>query len=189
MKLIVGLGNPGKEYENTRHNVGFMIIDKYCGAEKFSNKFNGLYLEKNINGEKIIFLKPQSFMNLSGDVVKPFIDYYKIDLIDVMIIHDDLDLQTGIFRLKTNSSSGGNNGVKSIIERCGSKEFNQFKIGISHNKQIDTKNYVLGRFSADEKKLLDNIMSKSNEIIEYFISNGIEKTMNRYNGENNETVK
>ena len=149
MKLICGLGNPGKEYENTRHNVGFMIIDNYCYPDKFSQKFNGLYLEKNINGEKVIFLKPQSYMNLSGTVVRPFIDYYKIEKKDVLIIRDDLDLDLGHTRLKYNSSSGGDNGIKSIIQELKSQEFYQYKVGISNNKRKDTKDYVLGRFSKE----------------------------------------
>jgi PTH1 family peptidyl-tRNA hydrolase len=147
MKLIVGLGNPGKEYEKTRHNVGFMVIDKYCNNEKFSEKFNGLYINKVINGEKVIFLKPLSFMNLSGTVVKAFQDYYKIENKDILIIRDDLDIPLGHAKLKFNSSSGGDNGVKSIINSLRTQAFCQFKIGISQDKTVDTKDYVLGKFS------------------------------------------
>lgn len=182
MKLIVGLGNPGKEYENTRHNVGFMVIDKYASGDKFSEKFNGLYLEKNINGTKTIFLKPLSYMNLSGTVVRAFADYFKISLEDILIIRDDLDIEIGEAKLKFDSSSGGDNGVKSIIKELGSQKFCQFKIGISSPKKNSVIDYVLGKFSKEELNKLNNILDKSGEIIDMFINSGIEKTMNTYNG-------
>jgi len=173
MKLICGLGNPGSIYENTRHNVGFMVIDKYCNNEKFNKKFNGLYLEKTINGEKIIFLKPQSYMNLSGDVVQQFVDYFKIEHKDILIIRDDLDLNLGRARIKYDSTSGGDNGVKSIINRLGNKDFFQYKIGISNNKLYDTKDYVLGKFTKDERKILDAVIEDSGKIIDRFIDGQI----------------
>lgn len=176
MKLICGLGNPGKEYENTRHNVGFMVIDNYCKSEKFSSKFNGLYLEKVIHGEKVIFLKPQSYMNLSGDVVRPYVDYFKIDHKDILIIRDDLDLPLGRVRIKFDSTSGGDNGVKSIINRLNAKDFYQFKIGISNDKTRNTKDYVLGKLSSDERKIIDQILNASVEIIDRFISDSITST-------------
>lgn len=182
MKLIVGLGNPGKEYENTRHNVGFMIIDYYCQGERFKEKFNGLYLKKNINGEQVVFLKPLSYMNLSGEVVAKYIKFYKINPEDLLIVRDDLDLPIGTARFKFDSSSGGDNGVKSIIHCLGTKEFCQFKVGISNNKLIDTKNYVLGTFKKDETEKLNNIIIKSKEVIDFYINNGIDVTMNKYNG-------
>lgn len=182
MKLICGLGNPGKEYENTRHNVGFMIIDNYCKSEKFSEKFNGLYMQKQIFGEKIIFLKPQSFMNLSGNVVKPFVDYFKIDEKDILIIRDDLDLPLGKIRIKFDSSSGGDNGIKSIINSLGNQKFYQFKIGISNDKNKDTKDYVLGNFTKTEKEILNKIIEDSEKYIETFIKDEINGTID-YNYE------
>ncbi|MDE6292442.1 MAG: aminoacyl-tRNA hydrolase, partial [Bacilli bacterium] len=112
MKLIVGLGNPGKEYQSTRHNVGFMVLDSYLGEVKWSSKFNGLYYQTNINGEKYIFLKPQSYMNLSGGVIRKYVDYFKINIEDILVIQDDLDLSVGKIRIKINSSAGGHNGIK-----------------------------------------------------------------------------
>lgn len=182
MKLIVGLGNPGKEYENTRHNVGFMVIDKYCDGEKFNKKFDGLYLEKRINGEKVIFLKPQTYMNLSGKSVKAFKDFYKIENEDILVIRDDLDLKIGDAKIKFNSSSGGDNGIKSIIECLNSQKFTQLKIGISNDKQSDSKSYVLGKFNKEEKEKLDSILSKTNEIINCYIIDGEMRAMNLYNG-------
>ena len=183
MKLICGLGNPGKEYENTRHNVGFMIIDNYLDGEKLSTKFNGLYTEKNVAGEKVIFLKPQSYMNLSGDVVRPFADYYKIAYEDILIIRDDLDLTLGRARIKFDSSSGGDNGIKSIINRLDSQKFFQYKVGISKDKTRDTKDYVLGKFTSEEKSLLKNVIEDSSNVIDAFIKGEIDSTKDYYYGE------
>lgn len=182
MKLIVGLGNPGKEYENTRHNVGFIVIDNYCNNEKFQAKFNGLYLTKIINDEKVIFLKPQSYMNLSGDVVSKYVKYFKIKKDDILIIRDDLDLNIGTAKVKYNSSSGGDNGVKSVIQSLNTQEFTQFKIGISNDKKMNTKDYVLGKFSKSEIEKLKIIIDKSRDIIDSFIKHGSYDTMNNYNG-------
>ena len=112
MKLIVGLGNPGKEYENTRHNIGFMVLDYYADNNNWKEKWNSLYTELNMNGEKILLIKPLTYMNLSGHAVIQFINFYKIELKDILIIQDDLDLAVGKYRLKTNSSNGGHNGIK-----------------------------------------------------------------------------
>ncbi len=183
MKLICGLGNPGKEYSSTRHNVGFMIIDNYLNGEKLKEKMGGLFLEKTINGEKVIFLKPQSYMNNSGAVVKPYIDYYKIPHKDVLIIRDDLDLELGHTRIKFDSTSGGDNGIKSIINYLGNKDFYQYKIGISNDKLRDTKDYVLGNFSKEERKTLDKIIEASPKIIDRFIDGQTETNENYYYGD------
>lgn len=178
MKLIVGLGNPGKEYENTRHNVGFEVIDHLVNGNIFSSKFNGLYYK---DGD-VIYLKPQTFMNLSGNCVVQFKNYFKIDGKDILIIHDDLDLPLGSAKIKFSSGSGGDNGVKSIIESLATNNFGQYKIGISNNKNIDTKDYVLGKFSKNERELLNKQILLSNDVIKYYINNDIEKTMSYYNG-------
>lgn len=182
MKLIVGLGNPGKEYDKTRHNVGFMVIDNYCRSEIFQTKFNGLYLMKIYDGEKVIFLKPLSYMNLSGTVVSKYVNFFKIKYEDILIIRDDLDLALGTAKIKYDSSSGGDNGIKSIIAALGTKTFGQLKIGISNDKTRDTKDYVLGRFTNREQEILEKIINKTPIIIESFIKNGIEKTMSEFNG-------
>lgn len=181
MKLIVGLGNPGKQYENTRHNIGFMILDKYLGNVKWSTKFNGLYYETNIKGEKFIFLKPQSYMNLSGGVVSQFVKFFKLTYKDVLVIHDDLDMDVSRIKIKVNSSAGGHNGIKDIIAALNTQEFARIKIGVSNNKLIDTKDYVLGRFSKAE---IDSIMSNYDnivDIIENFDYEKLDFLMNRYN--------
>lgn len=181
MKLIVGLGNPGEEYNITRHNVGFMILDSYLGKVKWKAKNNALYYEKVINNEKYIFIKPLTFMNLSGDAVIKYVKYYNISIEDILVIHDDLDLFMGKIRLKKDSSSGGHNGIKSIIQCLHSQNFNRLKIGISNNKNIDTKDYVLGKFSKEEIKQLNEIIPICNNIIDDFSRVSFEEMMSKYN--------
>lgn len=181
VKLIVGLGNPGKDYKNTRHNVGFFVIDNYLNTNDWKEKFNALYHETRINGEKVLFIKPLTFMNLSGDAVVKFVDYYNVNIDSILVIHDDLDLQFSTYKLKKNSSAGGHNGIKSIINRLNSQEFARLKIGVSHDRTIDTKDYVLGNFSKAEIDKLNEMQKDFNKIIESFIIDGIDKTMNVYN--------
>lgn len=181
MKLIVGLGNPGKEYDKTRHNVGFMVIDNYLGSVKWSNKFNSLYIDKVINNEKVIFVKPLTYMNNSGNSVGEFVRYYNIDYKDILIIQDDLDESVGKFKLKLHSSSGGHNGIKSIISSLGSQDFPRLKIGIGSVKKDKVVDYVLGRFNKEELSIIENNFDYFNDIIDSFINDGIDKTMNIYN--------
>lgn len=184
MKLIVGLGNPGSEYENTRHNVGFMIIDNYANEYDVvinKNKLNGLYTELLINNEKIILLKPQKYMNLSGEVVRSFINFYKINVEDIIIINDDLDMPIGKMKLKQQGSSGGHNGLKNIEQHLGTSEYKRLKIGISNNKDIDTKDYVLGKFSKEDKEVLNNEIKLSKQILDDFLTLDFDKVMNKYN--------
>ena len=185
MKMIVGLGNPGKEYENTRHNIGFMIIDEYAkcyNINNFKTKFNGLFSKIYRNGEYFILLKPLSFMNLSGTVVSKFANFYKIKPEDILIIHDDLDLPVGKIKIKSKGSSGGHNGIKSIIENLNTSEFSRFKVGISNNKNIETKDYVLGKINKDDLEKIKKIYEFSSNIIDDFLDLNIEKVMSKYNG-------
>lgn len=181
MKLIVGLGNPGREYENTRHNIGFMVVDNYLGEVKWSSKFNGLYYETSLRGEKYIFLKPQSYMNLSGNVVLQFVKYYKINIEDILVIQDDLDLPVGKSRIKCNSSAGGHNGIKDIISCLHTDSFARLKIGVSQDRSIDTKDYVLGKFAKSEMDVLKNNFSKYTSIIEDFGRVTLSELMSKYN--------
>ena len=181
MKLIVGLGNPGKEYNNTRHNVGFLVLDNYLNTSDWKEKFNALYHEERINGEKVIFVKPLTFMNLSGDAVVKYVNYFDVNIDDILVIHDDLDLPFSTYKLKKNSSAGGHNGIKSIINRIGSQEFARLKVGVSHDRSIDTKDYVLGNFSKKEKEQIEVMQKDFNKIIESFVNDGIDRTMNIYN--------
>lgn len=184
MKLIVGLGNPGLAYSNTRHNVGFMIIDYYVnkyGVKVNKQKFNGLYQDLIINNEKVIFLKPQSFMNLSGEVVKKFVDFFKISVDDILVINDDLDLSLGKYKLKSSGSSGGHNGLKNIEFYLNTKNYKRLKVGISNDKKIDTKDYVLGHFSESDLKVLTTVIEKTSDILDDFFKYSFDKVMNIYN--------
>lgn len=184
MKLIVGLGNPGKEYENTRHNVGFMIIDNYVNKKKISSsksKFQGIYYETKINNEKVILLKPQKYMNLSGDVVRDFVEFFQIDIDNILIIHDDLDIELSHYKLKAKGSSGGHNGLKSIEMNLATDAYKRLKIGISKGN-MDTKDYVLGKFNKEEKKLINQIIEKSELIIDDFLNVTFNDLMAKYNG-------
>lgn len=184
MKLIVGLGNPGKEYDNTRHNIGFMIIDNYLGNANWQKKFKGLYTSLAINNEKVYFLKPETFMNLSGESVREIVTFFKINPKDILVIHDDLDLELGRIRIKENSSDGGHNGIKSIISALGTKDFLRLKVGISHNKNYNTKDYVLGHFSKEEQDIINKNYPVFNSVIDDFIKNiDSSKLMNTYNGD------
>lgn len=187
MKLIVGLGNPGKEYANTRHNIGFMAIDKlldYYNCTSLKSKFGGIYSEVNIRGEKIIFFKPQKYINLSGVVIKKIMDYLKIDINDILIINDDLDLDVGRIKIKASGSSGGHNGLKNIELFLGTKDYKRIKIGISNNKLIDTKDYVLSTINSDDMKLINNIINKIPNIIEDYLNMSFSDLMTKYNKNN-----
>ena len=182
MKLIVGLGNPGKKYENTKHNIGFICLDKYASDNslkfKMENKFRGESLKEG----NLILLKPHTFMNLSGESIRLVMDYYNIDVKDVLIIYDDLALPLGKLRLREKGSPGGHNGVKSIVSHMGTQEFQRVRIGIDSNPLIETKNYVLGKFSKEEEKTLEEALPKVSEIINEFKSNtSFTLIMNQFN--------
>lgn len=184
MKLIVGLGNPGKEYENTRHNIGFIFIDSFAKQNNVDinkEKFNGLYAQTSINNEKVILLKPLSFMNLSGEVVRKYVDFFKIKLEDILIINDDLDLNFGRIRLRLSGSSGGHNGLKNIALHLNSENFKRLKIGISNDKTVDTKDYVLGKFSKEEKEILDSLKETVNNLLNDYLTTDFDKLMCKYN--------
>ena len=184
MKLIVGLGNPGKEYENTRHNIGFIFLDYFANKNNIKiekEKFNGLYAQTIINDEKVILLKPLSYMNLSGEVVKKYVDFFKIDLNDIIIINDDLDMVFGKIRLRPDGSSGGHNGLKNIALNLGTEKFKRIKYGISNDKSIDTKDYVLGKFSKDEMKIIEDSKDIISDILYDFLKMDYDKIMCKYN--------
>lgn len=182
MKLIVGLGNPGKSYENTRHNIGFMVLDHYLKDPTWQKKFNAQYTTTMVENEKIVWIKPETYMNLSGNAVVEFVNYYKIDPKDILVIHDDLDLPFGKYRIKINSSAGGHNGIKSIINCLGTNAFARLKIGISHNIEGDTKDFVLGKFSKSQLEEIEKLYNIFNDIIDDYIKEGINYVMNKYNG-------
>ena len=184
MKLIVGLGNPGREYENTRHNIGFIFIDYFAKKNKLiidKEKFNGLYVQTTIKDEKVILLKPLSYMNLSGEVVRKYVDYFKINTGDILIINDDLDMDFGKIRLRPDGSSGGHNGLKNIALNLNTEKFKRLKFGISNTKIIDTKDYVLGKFSKEEKEYIDDIKDTISDLLNDYLAIDFDKLMCKYN--------
>ncbi len=184
MFLIVGLGNPGREYENTRHNIGFAAIDVI--AEKYNidinrTKFKGEYGEGFINGNKVILLKPYTFMNLSGESVREAIDFYKLTEEQVLIIYDDISLELGRLRIREKGSAGGHNGIKSIINHMGTDVFTRIKIGVGAPKG-DLVNHVLGKFSKEEVNILKQTLDAVTEATADIIDNGAKDAMNKFNG-------
>jgi len=184
MKVVIGLGNPGKKYEKTRHNIGFIAIDNLRKKMNISDereKFQALVSEKNIDGEKVIFLKPQTFMNLSGNSVIEIVNFYKLDpKKDIIVIYDDMDLSFGDIRIREKGSSGGHNGIKSIISHIG-EEFIRIKCGIGA-KEKDAVEHVLGEFNQTEQKDLDEILEKINNcVIEMLSVQNLDRIMQKYN--------
>lgn len=183
MKLIVGLGNPGNEYDKTRHNIGFMFFDSILN-DKFSlnKKFNAMELTTNINGEKVLFVKPLSYMNLSGEVVNKYVNYFDIALDDILVIQDDLDMNVGKYKFLFNHGDGGHNGIKNIILNLGSKSFLRLKVGISKSTG-DTKNYVLGKFSNEEIKIINNSFDLLKDVVYDFVVLSRDSLVNKYNSQ------
>ncbi len=184
MKLIAALGNPGKEYENTRHNAGFRFIDEYAKAKKLifdKEKFKGLYTTFNYDNEKIILLKPQKYMNLSGEVIKSFMDFYKIDKENLLVICDDLDTEIGHLKLKYKGSSGGHNGLKNIEQNINTNEYKRVKIGISNDKNKDKIEYVIGKVSKKELEKMNSVNKYAKELIEDYLTMNFDNVMNKYN--------
>ena len=181
MKLIVGLGNPGREYKNTRHNIGFMMLDNYLGKVDWKNKMESQFYTSDNDGEQVIFIKPQTFMNLSGLAVKKVVSFYKIAPEDILVIQDDLDLEIGNYKLKNNSSDGGHNGIKSIIHELNSDGFARLKIGIGKDERIPVDRYVLAKIPKEELDIINSNKDEFNNIIDMFIKKGIEYTKQNYN--------
>lgn len=184
IKLVVGLGNPGKEYANTRHNMGFMVLDEIANrleVTKWKERDNALYFDTHIDFCRVIFIKPQNFINLSGDVMIKFVKYLDIKLDDILVISDDLDLPIGSIKLKEKGSSGGHNGLKNIENQLGTNEYKRIKIGISNDKDMDTKDYVLGKLSQSEKKLLKPVIEKATDAALESIRTPFEQLMSKYN--------
>ena len=186
MKLIIGLGNPGKLYENTRHNIGFNVIDAL--AEKWSaplnqSKFNGMYTVVHRPEGKVILLKPLTYMNLSGECVRPLMDYYDIDVEDIVVIYDDLDLETGKLRLREKGSAGGHNGIKSLIQHLGTQQFNRIRVGVSRPPAgMKVADYVLSKFSKDDQPIVQDAVKKSVDAVEASLSKKFIDVMNQFNG-------
>jgi len=184
MKMIVGLGNPGLKYKATRHNMGFMVIDGLCDKYGFrldQKKFNALYGLAKIRKEKVLLVKPLTFMNNSGEAVGALARYYEIDLEDVVVVYDDLDLPCGKLRLRNSGDSGGHKGIKSLISHLGSKDFKRIRVGIDKDQLMETADYVLGKPNSEQKKLLKPTIEKAVMAADEFIDNDFALVMNKYN--------
>lgn len=185
MKLIVGLGNPGKKYENTRHNTGFAVIDRTLAklnVELDKNKFNADYTMINRNGEKIYILKPLTYMNLSGEAVVPFMKYFNIDPEDLVVVHDDLDLPVGKIRLRQSGSCGGQNGMRNIIDLLGDSNIKRVRVGIGKDPLIPVVDYVLGKTKKEDLEVYNQALDKASDALIYWLDHDdFSKVMSNFN--------
>lgn len=184
--LIVGLGNPGQEYRNNRHNVGFMVIDRLgqeWGLRLSKLQSKALIGMGRVLGYRVILAKPQTYMNLSGQAVSGLVRFYKLPLENLLVIHDDLDLPLGTIRIRPSGGSAGQKGLNSIIQQLGTKDFPRLRIGIGRPPgRMSPADYVLHDFSAEEQETLALVLERAVEAVQSFIHLGMEQTMNRYNG-------
>lgn len=184
MKIIIGLGNPGRDYENTRHNAGFMVIDeiaKKCNLEFNTEKFSAYFAKGKVRGEDVVLLKPTTFMNNSGFSLRKCLDFYKESMENVIVIYDDVDLPVGKIRLRQKGSAGGHNGIKSIIECTFGKEFNRIRVGVGKDARVPMVNWVLGKFRQEEKEDLQNAIEAAANAAYFSIDHDFDMTMNRFN--------
>lgn len=190
MKCIVGLGNIGKRFESTRHNIGFEVIDYILDRNNFSldkQKFKGAYTIERLNREKVMFIEPLTMMNLSGEAVAPLMDYYDIDVDDLIVLYDDLDLPQGEIRLRQKGSAGGHNGMKSIIKMLGTDQFKRIRIGVDRpSGGMSVPDYVLQKFSKQEMITMEKVIEHSARAVESYIETSrFDQVMNEYNGDVN----
>ena len=187
MLIIAGLGNPGKEYENTRHNAGFMVMDALAekiGADISEKKHKALCGKGVIGGEKVILMKPQTYMNSSGESIRAAADYYKVDPEDILIVYDDISLAPGQLRIRAKGSAGGHNGLKNIIYLLGRDDFARVKLGVGEkpHPDYDLADWVLGRFTKEQGEALEQACSHCDDIVRLFVAGRLDEAMNRYNG-------
>lgn len=185
MKLIIGLGNYGSEYDNTRHNIGFMLLDYIASKNNYSitsKEFNALCSKVVINGEKVIIIKPLTYMNNSGFALRVYMDYYKISIDDILVIQDDKDMDFMKLKFVKNSSSGGHNGIKSIESNLKSKDYMRLKIGINSKYNKNTSKFVLDKFSKEELNLIEEKFEYLIDIIDDFLSKDYQSLTTKYNG-------
>ena len=193
MYIIVGLGNPGREYQNTRHNIGFQVIDAIAEKNNISvkeKKYKALIGKGVVAGQKVLLVKPQTYMNLSGESVREVIDYYKIDeKEELIVISDDISLDVGQIRIRKKGSAGGHNGLKNIILHLGHDQFERIKMGVGEKPQgYDLADYVLGHFTQMEQEILQDSIARAVQAVETIMTDGVDQAMNRYNQKNKAEV-
>ncbi len=189
MKLVVGLGNPGRQYAETRHNVGFRIVDEVARRAKveidrFDRDFDSLVAEAGVAAERVLLAKPQTYMNLSGKAVAAIRRFYKVELNDLLVVSDDLDLEVGQIRLRPSGSAGGQKGLGDVLLKLGSQEVPRMRIGIGKVHRSATVEYVLGRFSPPEREVMDQTVVLAADAVECWVRDGMTAAMNRYNKRN-----
>jgi PTH1 family peptidyl-tRNA hydrolase len=195
MKLIVGLGNPGSKYNRTRHNVGFEVVDsiarQLAPGEPATSKFDAVVIETRANGEKVLLMKPQQFMNRSGNPIKQAISFYKADPTeDLLIVVDDIHLPCGSIRLKNNGTAGGHNGLSDITNHLGGGEWSRLRIGVDEPGMIPQSDYVLGKFTPEQREVIEPTLSRAVNAAITWIDCGIDETMNKFNEtQNSETTR
>lgn len=187
MKIIAGLGNPGSKYEETRHNVGFMALDvlaEKLGIKINKIKFQGLIGEGRLGTERVVLLKPQTFMNNSGQSLRAIADFYKVSAEDIIVIVDDIDISFASLKIKKNGSAGTHNGLKSIVAHLGSKDFVRIKVGVGDKKTgEDLADFVLSRFGKEDRKHMDKAVEAAADAVEMMVLDSVDKAMNTYNNQ------
>jgi PTH1 family peptidyl-tRNA hydrolase len=185
LKLVVGLGNPGTKYQDTRHNIGFELVDRLAlggrGAT-FSRKFDGLVAETEIDFRRVLLLKPQTFMNLSGRSVAQVVRFYKFDLSDILVICDDLSLPLGKLRMRPGGSDGGQKGLRDITAALGTDQYSRLRIGIGDQQELDAVEFVLSRFRSAERPIINDALILASQAVAVWVTQGIDSAMNRFNG-------
>jgi PTH1 family peptidyl-tRNA hydrolase len=185
LKLVVGLGNPGSRYDGTRHNIGFEVIDRLaaCGSGvKFQHKFDGLLAETEIDFRKVLLLKPETFMNLSGRSVAQALRFYKIETTQLLVVCDDLNLALGRLRLRAGGSDGGQKGLRDITAHLGSEAYARLRVGIGERGPIDAADFVLSRFRPSERPTIDDALIEATQAVDVWVTQGLDAAMNRFNG-------
>ena len=184
MKLIVGLGNPGGRYQGTRHNVGFDVIDGLAsssGCGRFQSRFQASVAELNEGGEKVLLVKPETFMNLSGQSVRQIVDFYHIELVDLLVVCDDINLPLGRLRARAKGTHGGHNGLRNVQQHLGSTEYARLRIGVDAPKEQDAADFVLARFRPSEKPVIEEAVAQAIQAASVWVQQGIGECMNRFN--------
>lgn len=189
MKIIVGLGNPGKEYKNTRHNIGFNLLeelDRRFTIEKEESKFDAIIGHIRIHGEKVLLVKPLTYMNLSGRAVQPLMNWWKCELDDLMVVYDDMDLELGKIRIRATGGTGGHKGLASIIERLAERDFPRMRLGIGRPEHQNSAGYVLGKFLPEEEPICKELIHQAADACQLWVKSGIVLAMNQYNKVNSD---
>ena len=185
--MVVGLGNPGREYEDTRHNIGFMVLDQMAEKRdggfywRSSNRFEAVYAKGTLAREGVVLVKPQTYMNLSGRAVQPLAHFYGVDVERIIALHDDVDLEPGRLKVKCGGGDGGHKGIRSMAGTLGSQAFYRIRCGVGRPERGDVTNFVLNGFTAEEQKVLDKQIDRATGAVRCLITRGLRETMNRYN--------